>query len=454
MSECYPSFLKRLILPVAETLKGMPVQKFMKEMEEREIWSPGQIREFQLLRLKELLTHSYDTVPYYHELFDNSGLQPSDIQSLEDLTKIPFLTKEIIREHLSSLISRNSDSQALIADFSSGSTGEPLKFFYSKKENALKWASFYRGWKWAGYDFGTKTFIVWGNYAAITGQTNSLGRIKNTLLRSKYFNAFDFRTDAIPRALDEIVRYRPSIIYGYSSALYIIAKYMEEKSIYLSDTRAVITTSETLHQKWREVIQKHFNCKVYDSYGVEGAVLAQECQKGGLHLNADNCIVEFVSVGGGLNKIVFTNLNNYAMPFIRYDVYDLGTPSDKMCSCGRGLPLIESIEGRIPDILVTPKGRYLTHNFFIYFFESMEGIDQFQIVQEKPDEIIIKIVPNKNMKDLLYSHIAATIQEHIGPDVNLVLNTVPSIPPSRSGKKRFVISKCMESPKECGIYEE
>jgi phenylacetate-CoA ligase len=106
MSECYPFILKHFILPVAEIIRGMPVQKFLKEMEELEFWSPGQIREFQLLKLRKLLTHSYETVPYYHELFDNSGLQPSDIESLEDLTKIPFLTKEIIRKNPFGLISR------------------------------------------------------------------------------------------------------------------------------------------------------------------------------------------------------------------------------------------------------------------------------------------------------------------------------------------------------------
>ncbi len=389
-------------------------------------------------------------MPYYHELFDNSGLKPSDIESLEDLTKIPFLTKEIIRKNLSGLISRNFDRKKLIRDFSSGSTGEPLKFLYSTKENALKWAAFYRGWKWAGYDFGIKTFIVWGNYAAITGQTNLSGRVKNTLLRSKYFNAFDLRREAIPRALDGIMRYRPSIIYGYTSALHIIAKYMEEKSIHLSNTRAVITTSETLHQKWRELIQKHFNCKVYDNYGVEGAVVAQECEEGGLHLNADNCIVEFLSIGGGLNKIVVTNLNNYAMPFIRYDVNDVGTLSHKVCSCGRGLPLIEAIEGRMPDLLVTPSGKYLTHNFFIFLFESMEEIDQFQVVQEKLDEIVVKIVPNEKANEAVFSHIKNTIQKHVGPDVRVMINIVPAIPPAKSGKRRFVISKYVESLNRTG----
>ncbi len=441
----YPFLFQKLIFPIAMILKRMPIQKYLNEMEEQEQWTLEQIKKLQIQKLKSLITHCYNTVPYYHELFKKQGLKPSDIKTLEDLKQIPLLTKETIKKRFSDLISKDFDERKLIKDFSSGSTGEPLKFLYSKKENALKWASFYRGWKWAGYDFGMKVFIVWGNYAALANQSDWLAKLKNFLMRTKSFNAFNLRKELIPLCIKRIIDYRPHIIYGYTSALYLLAKYMHEDNIYLSHIKTIITTSETLHQTWRELIQKHFNCKLYDNYGIEGIVVAQECDKGNLHINADNCIVEFLPINGNrFKKIVVTNLNNYAMPFIRYDTKDIGLPSKKKCPCGRGLPVMDAIEGRIPDILITPNGKYLTHNFFVFFFESIEEVEQFQIIQNKLDEIVVKIVVRKNFKLKTFNYIRDVIQKQVGPDVKLKIKIVPYIPPAKSGKRRFVISTYME----------
>jgi phenylacetate-CoA ligase len=243
-----------------------------------------------------------------------------------------------------------------------------------------------------------------------------------------------------------IKKFNPIIIRGYASYMYSISKMMENMGIEYSGA-TIATTGDMLYPHYRESIEQQFHCKIFDGYGGEGTAVAFECEEHeGYHICDEDVIVEFLSEEesvspGQLGRIVFTNLENYAMPFIRYDIGDIGTYSDESCSCGRGLSVLKSIEGRDSDLIITPGGDIIIVHFFTWLFEFIEGVDQFQIIQERIDHLAVKIVKNLQFTDNDLNYIKNEIHKRVGSDVKIEINFVNEIPLSgRSGKRRFVIS--------------
>ena len=207
--------------------------------------------------------------------------------------------------------------------------------------------------------------------------------------------------------------------------------------------------AETLFDFMRELIERQFDCKVFDHYGGgEVHSVAFECeQHSGYHITAENMIIEFIKADntpakpGEEGELVITDLNNYATPFIRYNIEDVGVPSDKMCKCCRGLPMMSSLEGRSSEIIELPNGRFVFIGYWVVLFETVAGIDQFQVVQESPTILLVKIVKNSKFTSNDVTHIIENIRKLGGDKLELELKFVDSIPPSKSGKRRFVVSR-------------
>jgi phenylacetate-CoA ligase len=248
--------------------------------------------------------------------------------------------------------------------------------------------------------------------------------------------------------VNRLARYKPRFIRGYTSALHVLAKYMEANDVAVIRPEAVFTTSETLFDHQRESIERQFRCPVFDHYG-SGEIhsVAFECEAhSGYHITAENVIVEIVkgdgspAAPGERGELVLTDLNNYATPFIRYNIEDIGAPAAGLCPCGRGLPLMKTIEGRSSEILEMPNGRFVFIGYWVVLFETLEGIDQFQVIQESTNRLVIKVVKNKRFSAAGERHIVENIRRLGGNSLALELQFVESIAPTDSGKRRFVVS--------------
>ena len=425
-----------------EFYKGTSVQKNLAFLNKSQWWKPEQLEELQNKKLRALIRHAYKNVPYYHRIFKENNLKPDDIKTKDDLEKLPFLTKDIIRKNLSDLLAKNLPKSQFMERHSSGSTGEPLKYYISKKSYSYGWAQTFRCWGWAKYMLGDPYVKI-----SLNPRKNLMKKLQDRLMNCTYIYASDINENTINDFLDKIKKSKVRIIRGYASSMYVLAKYLENIENPDIELDAIMTTGDNLFPHYRKAIETQFNCKVFDGYGGESTPIAFECEKhNGYHLCDETVIVEFLrkdryASSGELGEIVFTSLDNYAMPFIRYKINDIGVPSDESCPCGRGLSSIKSIEGRDTDIVVTPDGRFLVVHFFTILFEYIEGVDQFQVIQDTVNKLKIKIVRNNKFRDNDLAYIKNEIEKHTGEDMSIKIKFVESIPQTRSGKRRFVISK-------------
>jgi len=352
--------------------------------------------------------------------------------------KLPILTKDIIRKNLPELKATNIPASKFMESHSSGSTGEPLTFYSDNQTYSRRWAQTFRCWGWAGYEPGDPYVKI-----SLNPRQKFTKRVQDALMRCSYVYSFGINEQTIDSYLQKMKNAK--IIRGYPTSLYLMAKLMEKADMHLHPS-AITTTGDMLFPHYRKAIETQFNCRVFDGYGGEGIVASFECEKHeGYHICQEDTVIEFLrgdehANPGETGEIILTNLNNYVMPFLRYKVGDLGKSSDHICSCGRNLSMMESIEGRDSDIIVTPSGDFLVVHFFTIFFDHLAGVDQFQVRQKSIDNIIILIVKNDKFTTADEQYIKSGIQKYVGENVRLEMDYVESIPLSRSGKRRFVIS--------------
>jgi phenylacetate-CoA ligase len=430
-----------------ERYNGTTIQQDLTWLEKTQWWSPNQIIDLQNKKLQTLIKHSYENVPYYHQLFRENALHPDDIRTIQDLTKIPLLSKDTFKKMSTELHSKVLLKNTVPAS-SGGSTGEPVQFLRSKREYSYAWAAAFRGWRWAGYNLGDRYVTLWGNPVGVSQQKKLIKRIKNSLVQNISLSAYNITEGQLKEYTDTLQKFQPKIIRGYSQAIYLLAKYIEKNNIEGIRPDAVLTTAETLFSHQRKIIEQQFGCRVFDGYGGgEAPSAAYECEEHhGYHISSENFIIEIIKNGeavspGESGKIVITNLNNTIMPFLRYEMGDVGAFSDETCTCGRGLPLLKTIEGRMNDIIVTPEGKFVHSYLFSAIFKDYTSIHQFQVIQNETDSISIRVVKNDQFTDTDFNHIISSIQQVLGNRMKIHIEFVDEIPVlSGSGKRRFVIS--------------
>ena len=438
----YPPVFRNIVFPLAEFREHTHVQQCLSFLEKTQWMKPDEIRALQDKKLKSLIHHAYRNVPYYHKVFNSLNLSPEDIRTRDDLKKLPCLTKDIIRKNAKDLVATNAADFFPMEAHSSGTTGEPLRFLITKSAYSIGWAQSFRCWGWGGFRLGDP-------YVKISPERRSgvVKRIQDGIMHTRFISALDLNEESISGKIREIAAFRPVLIRSYASPMFLMAKYAHERDLDGFVPKVITTTGEKLLPSYRSTIESAFRCKVLDAYGGESTPLAFECDHHeGYHLCEESAVVEILKNGspanpGEMGEIAFTNLDNYAMPFIRYTLGDLGTFSEETCSCGRGLGLLESIEGRSSDIIITPERNVLVVNFFTDLFKNIPGVDQFQIVQENTDEVTIRIVKNQVFSEKACTQITDEIRKYAGENFKIRFEYPDSIGLTGSGKRRFIISK-------------
>lgn len=447
-------WVKHLIYPLHERLSGRRILPKLAQLEQSQWWSSLQLAEWQQSRLTELLHHAYDAVPYYRRAFDTASIHPSDIHSVDDLHQLPLLTKTIIQEHHEDLLSTAYPQARRIPNHTGGSTGTPLHFYQDQRQRDWGSANKLRCNRWAGWDFGNRTLRLWGHPQDLKATQTARGKLRSLLLKEYTFDAFGFSTEDMADLVTYIRRKRPDTIVAYASMLTHFAVYLEEQGIDdLLVPDGIITSTDMLFPHQRALIERVFRARVFNRYGCrEVSVIAAECDEHhGMHINSDRLMVEFVDGDGkpvspgDPGRVVITDLFNYAMPFIRYNIEDIAIPSARACACGRGLPLIEELVGRYADILTTPEGKFVSASALTTILPQSPGLHECQLVQKAPDWLQVNAVCYSDYDASSETSFRQHLAKFFGPEMRITFNYVDEIPMLPSGKKRFSVSE-IDSP--------
>ena len=443
----YTRFVSGMLFPLHERLKGHDSVAVRRRLEQSQWWSPERLRELQLQRLQALLRNAATQVPYYRRLFGTLDIRLDDFQGLADLQRLPFLTKPLIRTHLEELKSRQA--RGLSRFNTGGSSGEPLIFFIGKERVSHDVAAKWRATRWWDVDIGDPEIVVWGSPIEL-GSQDRVRYWRDRLLRTHLLAAFEMSDTKLDEFLRHIRRIRPRMLFGYPSALAHIARHARRKGQAMDDLgiRVAFVTSERLYDHQREEIERTFACPVANGYGGRDAgFIAHACPHGGMHITAEDIIVEIVDAqgqplpAGQSGEIVVTHLATADFPFIRYRTGDIGVLSDDLCPCGRGLPMLQAIEGRSTDFLVARDGTLMHGLSLIYIVRDIPGVSNFKVIQESLDHTRFLLVTESGLDPGRIAGIRQAARARLGESVRVDVEQVAEIPPEVSGKFRYVVSR-------------
>jgi len=432
--------------------------RYFEDFRKSQWLSPERIKEYQEARFRKLVVHAYYHVPFYRELFNRENLRPEDIQTIADLHKLPIVSKRIIRDNLYlGFLSDNHSKKLLERVRTSGSTGEPFEVFAEKKQLEMRWAGTQRALEWTGYRFGDRQVRLWHKYLGMKGIEIVKERIDAILTRRKFIPAYEITDKNLLSYISSIMRYKPVLLDGYAESFNMLARFLQKhkaKGIVWQGHRpkGIMSSAQTLPRESREVIEEVFGCGVFDKYGSREFVggIAYQCEeRKGYHIVAECNIVEVLKDGkpaapGEVGELVITELNNFAMPLIRYKIGDLAVAYDtaKPCPCGRGLPLIGEVQGRVQAVVVGTSNQFVPGTFFNrVFFKHHDSIRQYQVVQERFGALHLKIVRANLFHDAVLEEIFKDIKSHMGEDLSITVEYVDTIPLGKTGKHQHCISQ-------------
>ena len=444
---------RHLIAPAWALWEHSPYLRHRRRLLRTQFDPPETIRRRQWERLHSLVEHASATTDFWRSRLQEVGVGKGRIRSFDDFRAVPLLTKADLRARAGAMLSDQYKKELLHRKRTSGSTGVSVEVLVDDAAQQFKRACTLRSDEWSGWRLGERVAAVWGNPEYL--KRGWRGRLRNTLLdRATYLDTLKMDEGAIARFAAALRRYPPSLLFGHAHSLYLFAGFVQARGPAGIRPKGIISTAMVLHDWERRTMEEVFQCPVTNRYGCEEvSLIACECERHeGLHVNADGIYLEVLRpdgtpcAPGEPGMIVVTDLVNRAMPMIRYQVGDMGVLSVRQCSCGRGLPLLEKVEGRIADYVVTPRGDLisgisLTENFAV----MVPGVAQLQIVQEDVAHFVFRIVRAPDFGDESLDVIGSLVAERFGPGVQYECEYVDRIPQEPSGKYRFCISKVEKS---------
>jgi phenylacetate-CoA ligase len=430
-----------------DLLRGRHTIEHLHFLRQSQLWDRTTLRRWQLDRLNALLQQARHNSDYYRKALGGLSLP---LGSLDELHRLPVLTKDLIRANLDSIQCRNIPRNRFVMSRTGGSTGEPIYYYWDKRGMDWNRASVYRSAEWAGVALGERTIQMSGSHFDYTESQKWFNRLVYFLQRYRDYSVAYLTDEILEQYYNGMRAWRPTSLWGYASGLNAFAEYIQRRhaGVSLDFIHAIVTSSETLRPEQRKTIDTVFgHGKVHDHYGSREMYVGAECREHqGYHLHAEILLVEVVDKEnkpchpGETGRILLTDLSNQAFPFIRYEIGDVGAMGeDDACPCGVTLPRLARLEGRVADLIVL-RDRILTPPNFATLFSDMQGIKAYQIRQESMDRLDVLIVPDHNYTDDFARYVGGAIAQMVGKNVEVTVKKVPEIPVSESGKRRYVVS--------------
>lgn len=424
--------------------------RHVKAYKSRESWTREQFRGYQEERLAHLLEMARKSI-YYSELFKKHDVCPH-LSPFETLERLPFLTKDILRACPENLLTCSSLPPGIRVFKSSGTTGTPTSIYYTHEFHALELAvPEARNLNWAGVNFQDRRVMLGVRKVCDFGQTTPPFWRYSPAENMAYASIYHLAPQFLHQYIQFLRAFQPAIIMGYPSALAVIAQYAIESGDVLLPARAVVTTSETVSDQVRQALENVWQCRVWDRYGaVEGSLFASQCKFGRYHVSPEVGLIEIVDDRGKpcppgvMGEVICTGLQNTLQPLVRYRIGDVARWAvEQECPCGRQMPILEAIDGRIEDICVTPDGRQMLR--FDTVFKGVSSIKEAQVVQQRIDLFNIRVVPTDDFNGHDGDKLKENMRLHAG-EIQVNIEIVDHIERSASGKFRAVI--CNLSPDE------
>lgn len=408
----------------------------------REKSTPEMLARDQASRLTKMITWCGARVPYYRNLFAELGIEPGDLRSPEDLRSLPILEKETVRES-PELFLPDGPRPRLIAQTTGGTTGTPVRYWATLDAVRFNYATYEarcRGW--AGVRFGQRMASFHGQPIIPESQRGGPYWRRNLAFNQVYFSVYHLNGATVDDYVGELARFDPGVIAGYTSAVHRVALgLIDSGQVGRVSPKAILVSSETLTPSVRKDIETAFGCRVTNAYSLgELVAFISECEHGSMHISSEYGVVELLDGGAG-TEMVATGLINQGMPLLRYRTGDLAVASRVAgCACGRGLPVIADLIGRVDDLVRTPEGATVGPAPMSLAFQRVPNLRRSQVRQDSVDELRVLIEVDPAFAQSDEDFLVAELRKRLGPTIRLLVERVDSLPRTSGGKERLVVS--------------
>jgi phenylacetate-CoA ligase len=444
--------VQHVTLPVAVAKDHPGYGRYLREFEATQYWSRAEIEALQTRRLRALLTHAAKHCPFYAARFRQAGFSPETMDSFDQFYTLPRLTKSEIQKYGAEMTATNQDAAKRVRNQTGGSTGSPLQFWVDRERFTSRKASTTRHNRWAGMNPGDWLAVLWGARLDLASRPGLWGRLRNELVgRQIELNTSRLREEDWQAFIRMLRQKRPRFLLAYAQSAVLFARYLRERGVSDIHFESVITTAEVLSPGQREEIEAAFHAEVFNRYGCrEVSVIASECScHSGLHVNAEALLVEIEAdpeIPAPSGKVLVTDLLNYSMPLIRYEIGDVAAwARQQSCPCGRGLPLLEDIRGRITDFIELRDGTRISGPALTLVIADMADVSQVQFVQKDAGLIELRVVPGKSYGLRTRDELKRRLGAYVGDQARIEISDVPAIRSESSGKYRFVINQTVDA---------
>ena len=439
MRKIYACFLEFIVFPLADKVMKTKLMYYYHKIKQMEKWSAVEIENWQFENLKKLIAYAYENTVYYKELFDRIQIKPEDIRTTSDLSKIPFLTRELILENFDKLVSKKVKTIPHIQVMTGGTTGTPMTYLLDKISWSFSNADYIVNWEKAGFKFGDK-HVALGGSSIFGGHGSSLKHIIYYGLKGKIkLDGMNLSDEVLKSYVDLIKKKRIKYIYGYASSIYLLAKYVATHKISLK-INACFPTSEILTDNYREAILEAFNCKIVNCYGAhDGGITAFEHKRDTFEVGYDVImrVAGMEESDTSRGPILLTNLLNYAMPMINYQLGD--EVKIKESTSGYNGQVIEKVYGRIPDIIRLENGRILTgFSFFERIFNL--PVKAWSLEKKKMNTLLCKVIKQHGYDESDEETLITKLKEYAGEDVTIEVKYFDKFKLTPSGKRNYYLN--------------
>lgn len=438
----YTRLLESVLLPAYDRARRRRYVERRTFLERSQWWSAERVREFQWTELKKLLTHAFSSVPYLRHKYRSAGIALEDLQGWDDFRRLPPLTRAEVNAHGSDLCSTAYTGE-LLPHATGGSTGAPTRFFRTYESYDWRTAAKDRAYSWSGWRLGQPAIYLWGAPVGPISRRHAWkARAYEAIQRQLIVNTFSQSDELWNDVYSRALKFRPVLVVGYVSSLEQFAAYLGRTNQTIPGITCAIAAAEPLFVDTRRRIEHGLGVPVFNTYGSrEFMSIAAECEcRDGLHVHAENLLVETRDQSGSEpSEILVTDLHNYGMPFVRYETGDLGTVANGACRCGRGLPRLKAIEGRVLDVLRTADGRTVPGEFFPHLLKEVPELAHYRVEQKSLDRIVISAVLIEPLSDRSQALLRREIERVFGFRTVCEVQPVAHIPALRSGKRRVTV---------------
>jgi phenylacetate-CoA ligase len=438
----YERLFTSLLLPAYDRARGRRYVERRTFLDGSQWWSRERVLEFQWSALKALLAHAFTSVPYLARKYRAAGIGLEDVRGWNDLRLLPPLTRAEVNAHRAELCS-TAYTGRLLPHATGGSTGTPTRFFRTYESYDWRTAAKDRAYSWTGWRAGQRALYLWGApLGGVTRRRRWKTRLHEAVQRQLIVNTFSQDDRLWDDVYARARRFRPVSIVGYVSSLEAFAAFLHRTGRTLPSLRSAIAAAEPLFEATRRRIEAGLGVPVFNTYGSrEFMSIAAECEcRDGLHIHAENLLVEArEGADAGTSEILVTDLHNYGMPFVRYAIGDVGVVTNESCPCGRGLPMLRGLEGRVLDSLRTADGRTVPGEFFPHLLKEVPELAHYRVEQQAVDRLVISAVLTAPLSEPSAALLRREVGRVFGAYTTCEVRPVTRIPSLPSGKRRVIV---------------